>query len=435
MQTVTLLLIVATATLLLWQHFGMVRSLELSVASGHPLEARDDHGDGGATTTALVLSATADLRCELVKANYAWPYCGYHFLLGEGAKGLDLSVFDRVTISMEYAGPGHHSLRGYIRQFDPGFSTVDDYRTQKINEIEFTMPDSGEITIPLPLFRTAAWWNTAQQVPLLRSGPDFSNATAVELYTGSTSEFGEHRFRLRTIRFEGKWISEQHLALALVGAWCLYGCTWMLIGLGQYRLRLGHEKARVASLTTINRALHLETRNLADQAFTDPLTGALNRHGLRDVLVRRQEAGAGEFDAVLFVDIDHFKQINDRHGHDAGDAVLRLFAAAVLQRIRESDELVRWGGEEFLVLCAGIGSANATTLGQQLRTELARMTWPHGAPVTVSIGVALVGPADDIGSAIARADAALYRAKQNGRDRVELAADADARADAEAVPA
>ncbi len=422
MHYLTVAMIVLTAALLWWHRYGMVRVLELSADSGHAIEARDDRGDGGISRAELARRDGLDLTCTLAKGAYAWPYCGYHILLGEGESGVDLSVYDRVTIELDHTGPGEHSLRGYIRNFERGFSTVADYRTQKVNEIEFTLPESGAITIPLGLYRSAAWWNSAQHVPLLRTGANIDNATAVELYTGSLSEMGTHRLRLKAVRFEGKWISERELALGLLGAWCVYGALWLSLGMIQYRHQLRREKARVATLTVINRALQLESRQLADQVIRDPLTGALNRQGLRDALVADEESGAhGQFDAVLFIDLDHFKTINDTWGHETGDQVLRQFAATAKAVIRDADKLVRWGGEEFLILCAGIGAGNAAALAQQLCDRLPLLAWPQGLHVTVSIGVADIAGTADIGAAIRRADAALYVAKRNGRNRVERA--------------
>jgi diguanylate cyclase (GGDEF)-like protein len=218
--------------------------------------------------------------------------------------------------------------------------------------------------------------------------------------------------------------NSQRIMLKLIGAWCTCSALWVVIGIRQYRCRLHNEKARVATLTLINQALQIESQQLADQVILDPLTGALNRQGLRDVLLKREQGDkTAYFDAVLFIDLDHFKRINDQFGHDVGDQVLQTFAMTVSARIRESDKLVRWGGEEFLILCAGVNGKKAAALAQQLCNELARTSWPHALQVTASIGVADIGGKTDIGSAIRRADDALYAAKRNGRNRVEIAAE------------
>jgi len=416
-------LMLLTVVLLAWQYVGMERIYEVSASSGHLAQARDDHGDGGASRARLVSTrAGLALDCELVR-QFAWPYCGYSFLLGQGANGIDLSGFDSFSVELDYDGPPPHMLRAAIRNFEPAISTVDQWQSQKINEIEFTVPASGTVHIPLKLMRTAAWWNAAQKVPLLHTDVRIDNVTQIELYTGSLDAMGHHRMLLRAIRFHGKWISQNHLLMLLVGLWCCCGIMWPLLGLAHYRTQLGSSKARLAVLSGINRALELEAQELAGQAYTDPLTGALNRQGLRDLLLKQWKTPSllAEPSAVMFVDLDHFKHINDQHGHAAGDEVLRRFAAMVQREMRATDKLVRWGGEEFLILCPTTAARHAQALAEKLRAAMQLQDWPAGLQVTASFGVAGIDGGEDIGEAIARADAALYRAKQGGRNRVETA--------------
>jgi diguanylate cyclase (GGDEF)-like protein len=138
--------------------------------------------------------------------------------------------------------------------------------------------------------------------------------------------------------------------------------------------------------------------------------------------MRRLHA-AGRVDeemAVVFMDIDHFKRINDQHGHDTGDEVLKRFVTVIRGEVRASDRLVRWGGEEFLLLCPETDVAHAVTMVQKLRAALSMREWPHGLHVTSSFGVTSLKPDEDFGEAIKRADGALYVAKSNGRNRVEV---------------
>lgn len=160
-------------------------------------------------------------------------------------------------------------------------------------------------------------------------------------------------------------------------------------------------------------------RRHRQEAMTDQLTGLLNRRALFDRFGHAPLTGA----AVVLVDLDHFKSINDTHGHDAGDLVLREFAELVRNLVRTEDSAARIGGEEFVLLLAASSSERARDVAERLRMAFAaRMTELAGISVraTVSVGVALV---DDRGFevALAEADAALYRAKDLGRDRVELA--------------
>ena len=416
-------LMLLTVVLLVWHHFGMTRIYELGGASAVAAETRDDRGDGGASVATLAkVNGTLVLNCKLRK-QFAWPYCGIHFLTGAGANGVDLSGFDTMTVDVAYTGPGPHLLRAYIRNYEPAISNLKDWQSQKVNEIEFAIPATGRVTIPMKLLRTAAWWNSAQKTPLIHTDVRVDNVTAVELSTGSLNAMGAHQIRLKTLRFHGKWISQTHLLMSLVGAWFLCGVMWPVMGLVHYRTQLSSSKARLASLTGINRALQLEAKELAGQAYTDPLTGALNRQGLRDLLMKQWKTPGllGDPSSVMFVDLDHFKRVNDGHGHGAGDEVLRSFAAMVQSEIRQTDKLVRWGGEEFLILCPGADAGQAQRLAKKLRLLMCAHVWPCALSVTASFGVTSISDGEDIGEAIQRADAALYLAKANGRNRVELA--------------
>ena len=166
---------------------------------------------------------------------------------------------------------------------------------------------------------------------------------------------------------------------------------------------------------------------LEQQAATDPLTGLANRRGFDRALAteweRHQRRGSPL--AVMVIDIDHFKQINDTHGHAAGDAALRHLGQVLRQHLRPYDLSGRLGGEEFCVVEADTDLEGARRSAERLRqSDLVYGHGPQGQPLsmTISMGVALAR-ADDQSphDAIRRADAALYRAKQSGRNRVEMA--------------
>jgi diguanylate cyclase (GGDEF)-like protein len=158
-------------------------------------------------------------------------------------------------------------------------------------------------------------------------------------------------------------------------------------------------------------------------AETDPLTGLLNRRGFFEAagaLMTGKKTGAAPV-SVLAFDLDHFKSINDRFGHKMGDATLELFAKVVRKTMRANDIIGRIGGEEFIAILSGT-LADAGVAAERVRSAFeAAALAPESAqiPVTVSIGVACGLPTVSIDLLIARADAALYRAKANGRNRVE----------------
>jgi diguanylate cyclase (GGDEF)-like protein len=166
------------------------------------------------------------------------------------------------------------------------------------------------------------------------------------------------------------------------------------------------------------------SRRLRVLAMMDPMTGAASRLGIEDQAVRALAVAAQSSHplSVLMLDIDHFKSINDRYGHTAGDRVLTAAAAAWQQELRTGDALGRIGGEEFLVLCPATPLDAALQIGERLREATAALRVAGIDPalrVSVSIGVAQAQLAETRERLFERVDAALYRAKQRGRDRVE----------------
>jgi diguanylate cyclase (GGDEF)-like protein len=160
-------------------------------------------------------------------------------------------------------------------------------------------------------------------------------------------------------------------------------------------------------------------RGLARQ---DALTGVLNRRGFEPVLDRERARARREGSplALLVIDVDHFKRVNDQHGHPAGDRVLARLAALLVRLSRGSDVTARIGGDEFVVLLPATGREGALSLAERIRQAVAQENLigiGNGEAVTVSIGVSLDDGNGDC-AAIAEADAALYRAKHLGRDRV-----------------
>lgn len=166
---------------------------------------------------------------------------------------------------------------------------------------------------------------------------------------------------------------------------------------------------------------------LSQLSNTDALTRLSNRRGMASAidaeLVRYAEQG-NTF-AVMLFDIDHFKVINDRLGHGAGDAALVMLAERATEMFRGMGELGRWGGDEFVALVRNVDPEDASRMADALCVHVASEPLPGGAPMTISCGVAAVRRGDSIDSLLQRADAALYAAKRAGRNRVESILEAD----------
>ena len=169
--------------------------------------------------------------------------------------------------------------------------------------------------------------------------------------------------------------------------------------------------------------LAVNNRKLQQAVMTDPLTGLPNRRYALDRLeqevaaAKRRNGGV----AIMIVDIDHFKKVNDQHGHDVGDAVLRHVAGLLRAKARLQDAICRMGGEEFLVICPDSGIEDVFRAAERLRAVVEsspymladRKLW-----ITISIGIASLGDEMNTANLVKTADVAVYRAKEMGRNRV-----------------
>lgn len=189
------------------------------------------------------------------------------------------------------------------------------------------------------------------------------------------------------------------------------------------RANQGYRDKLEQANTTIS-AQRDELERLQADAAIDFVTRIPNRRML-DKRLREECARFARHDhvfSVIMLDIDHFKRINDQYGHVAGDRILRATAALIHEQKRESDYLARYGGEEFVIILPGADITQATLAAEKIRKRLAgaRMNYEGQAIiVTISGGIAAIKAGDTAEAIIARADAALYRAKENGRNRIE----------------
>ena len=172
----------------------------------------------------------------------------------------------------------------------------------------------------------------------------------------------------------------------------------------------------------------IANQQLEHSALTDALTGLPNRRSMQTDLQAewsRAKRGEQRF-AVLMADLDHFKAVNDQYGHDVGDEVLTMLASRFTTTLRGGDRAARWGGEEFLLLIPSATVESAMVVAEKVRqavVEPAFTTSAGNLAVTLSLGVALIRQTESIDEVISRADKALYRAKQEGRNRAILSGD------------
>ena len=176
-----------------------------------------------------------------------------------------------------------------------------------------------------------------------------------------------------------------------------------------------------------------QNQELERLAVTDQLTGLSNRLRLDQALreERQRHARHGTGFSVLMVDVDHFKAVNDSYGHPVGDQVLVGIARILQHHSREVDVVGRWGGEEFLVICRETSTEGALALAEKLRQAVQAHQFEAVGRKSISVGVAMYRPGENLTETLSRADVALYRAKQGGRNRVESGEDPAAVQDAD----
>lgn len=259
MQYVVPLLVGLTLALLLWHHFGMERVLELSAANPHAVEGMDDRSQGAVGNSQATLVTTQNallLKCQL-RRGFEWPYCKFHFTVGNDIHGLDFSDFDTISFDMGYTGQAPRRIKLFLVGYEPNVSTVPGWSSRRFTEIEFELPQKQRFTIPFRLLRTADWWTDLAKIPVEKTDTRVNNVIAVELSTGAVAVPSELVIELHSIRFQGKWISQNNLLLLLVSAWIVCGLIWM-VAFSVRWLASRNERVREDERMHLKRELHDE---------------------------------------------------------------------------------------------------------------------------------------------------------------------------------
>ena len=216
-------------------------------------------------------------------------------------------------------------------------------------------------------------------------------------------------------------------------------CQNEVVGIAEFwshsagQLRLDHLAAVSTLADPAATALHnaRRFRTAENEARLDPLTGLLTRRSFERSAELLRRTTQAPFLALLLLDLDHFKQVNDLWGHKAGDRALQAVSDVCRRMVREGDLVCRWGGEEILLLLTGSGTSEARKAAVRLRLEVRRIRFEEFPQLTLtaSIGVAAFAPSDQgkLGEWLEKADKALYDAKNAGRDRVKTWAPSRAR--------
>jgi diguanylate cyclase (GGDEF)-like protein len=208
------------------------------------------------------------------------------------------------------------------------------------------------------------------------------------------------------------------------------GLQWIIFAATTFSFVISGSAVSRASrrLSQINHELEHSVRMAQEAAIHDELTGLFNRRHIMEILQQQKAmADAGNYDFVIcYLDLDHFKTINDTYGHGVGDHVLQKASQLLLSGLREADYCARLGGEEFVLVLTGTGLVSASQVVERLRERLAHEEFDQlmgGRRVTLSAGLTQYRPGESVSGLLTRADHCLYQSKATGRNRITVCGD------------
>ena len=348
--------------------------------------------------------------------------CNLVFILGkENGLGINLHDYDAVNLDIRYGGDAS-KIRLAIRNFDFRFSTTENSNSAKFNFINLRTQDLEKpLRIQLDEFTVADWWLSQMNLPREQTHPDFRNAITFAIDFEGNLKDSEHDVHINKIEFVGDWVSNEHWYLAIIWLWICVGTLFAIHRLIQLQRETEQHRNKLSTLVETNSKLLTETDRFRKLSTVDALTNAFNRHGIEQIIESIDTSSTPT--AIIFFDVDHFKRINDRRGHDTGDRVLQKLSELILKNTRTSDKFGRWGGEEFMLICTSTSLEMAAALAEKLRVAIFNTVFEKANPisVTASFGVAAILPEEPFKKAFKRADEALYNAKALGRNCVVLA--------------
>lgn len=347
--------------------------------------------------------------------------CGFNVYLGGGlgTAGIDLSSYQTINIDLDYDGDDQR-LRFYLRNYEPGFSDINNMQTAKFNNVHvpITYVDD-DLVLSFSEFSAAEWWITEYKVPRENALPNFRNVIAFGIDTSYPSTPGKHNFKLHKVEFIGEWVAREDWYLGILVFWLSVIMFVGALSLAKLTKEIRLEHQRLERLANQNSMLAQETDKYKKLSMIDPLTGLLNRHGLSEYIEQYFPMDTEKLVSMVIIDIDHFKKINDSLGHDGGDLVLKKVTELIKSHTRQSDQVARWGGEEFVLVLPDTHLDGAFAIAEKMRALIATANFDQFPElhVTISLGVGTSDGKIPFHQLFRSVDMALYQAKAQGRNR------------------
>lgn len=321
------------------------------------LPTNDQVQNGLSTSSISIDGKTAILECELKESDYPWPYCGVSIVVDreDPTVGIDFSNYHTIKLDIDFHNLDNDSeprMRFYLRNYNAAYSIPDNEYTHKYNGLEYHPGvDKKGTSIPLRNLQVMTWWLVDNDISIEHSAPEMGNVNRIEFATGSSLPLGHYRMTINNIELVGSYVEGEDLFMGLLFVWVILGLLYSVFEIRRSQKLIVDAQTRQLKLKKLNRALKAQNIQFAELAHRDALTGAMNRHAVRDWLAKNYESGesARKPLSVIYIDIDHFKTINDQYGHSMGDDILREFTMMVMSVLHENHWLVRWGERSLLL--------------------------------------------------------------------------------------
>ena len=383
-----------------------------------------DGQDGGKTQAEWVDKSKLSFKCTAAADGIEAPYCGLSVNIGKAPKGKNYAQYQRMEMKLDYQG-NNQRLRLRLHNFNPANPKHNNRETLKGLDVSFL---AVETRTPI-VIQNYGWKESGSGQPasnlvswIKRDQPDNLIDIGIDLVPPITA--GEHQIQVEYIDIYGELLPAATWYLGVALLWLIINLLFITRHLVTQARRIRNDSQRLSKLAHYSTDLMQESEHYKQLSTTDPLTGALNRNGFAAEMSQRSPDGKMLRNTTLMViDLDHFKRINDSHGHDVGDRVLRETAQVIHEGTRATDRFVRWGGEEFILLCAETNAQQALLIAEKIRTSVAAMKIhcnENTITVTVSIGLSVSTAQEDFDTLFQRTDQALYRAKHLGRNCIVL---------------
>lgn len=383
-----------------------------------------DAQNGGTTRAEWVDSNLYSFKCIATEQSIATPYCGMNIHFGHIHSNKDFLHYQRMELKIHYRGDTQR-LRLKISSFRP--AQLDEKYRETMTGQEISIL-SSETRGLINIDNYGPGRNTHATSAAAITSPGNANTTystfdiSVDLVPPLAA--GEHFIQFESITIYDALLSADIWYLAVAVLWLVSNLLFIVRHLIVQERRIRNDTQRLTSLAHYSEDLIQESQHYKMLSNTDALTHALNRNGFATEMSLQSPTGKiAPNTTLMIIDLDHFKNINDSWGHDAGDAVLSETAQTIRKMTRTDDRLVRWGGEEFLLYCDNSNTQQALLIAEKIRAAIESQTTQsngNSIRVTVSIGVGVTTKDEDFDHLFKRTDQALYKAKRLGRNCIVL---------------